>query len=145
STDATAESLRNGLAFGRGNTIWSKDFGGLLRYISLDTASTLAVFFNDYTFPTALQPIAYDPVNDLLASIAIQSGGVSPGPDNIRLYDVANLAPNEPIWLDTEFFASGNVNSFGTGAMDFGNGKLYALDSHNGVAVFAVNITNGAP
>ena len=144
-TDATSEALRNGLAFGRGNTYWSKDFGGTMRYMSLDSGATLALYLNDYTFPTSIQPIAYDPVNDLLAGIAIQSGGASPGPDNIRLYDVANLAPYEPLWLDTEFFSSGNINSFGTGALGFGNGRLYALDSHNGIAVFAVNITNGAP
>jgi len=148
-TDATGETLRNGLAFGRGNTYWSKDFGGTMRYMSFDlnsaSGSTLALYFNDYTFPSTIQPITYDPVNDLLATIAIQSGGASPGYDNVRLYDVANLAPNEPVWLDTEFFATGNANGFGTGALDFGNGKLYALDSHNGVAVYTLNITNGIP
>jgi hypothetical protein len=149
STDATGETLRNGLVFGRGNTYWSKDFGGILRYMSFDpntsSGSTLASFFTDYTFPGTIQPIAYDPANDLLAGIAIQSGGASPGYDNVRLYDVANLVPNEPMWLDTEFFATGNANGFGTGALDFGNGRLYALDSHNGVAVFTLNVTNGAP
>jgi hypothetical protein len=148
-SDATTETSRNGLAFGRGNTYWSKDFGGNLREMAFDlsssTATTLGLFLSDYTMPSSIQPVGYDPQNDLLASIAIASGAVSPGPDNVRLYDVANLTPNQPIWLDTEFFGTGNVNSFGTGALDFGNGRLYTDDSHNGIAVFTVNVTNGAP
>ncbi len=148
-TDVTGDALRNGLAFGRGNTYWSKDFGGILSYISFDlnssSGSRIALYFTDYSFPTTIQPIAYDAINDLLAAIAIRSGGVSPGPDNVRLYDVANLVPSEPVWLDTEFFATGNLNGFGTGALDFGNGRLYALDSHNGVAVYSLHVTNGIP
>lgn len=149
----TTDSGRNGLAFGRGNTYWSKDYGGVLRFMSFDLGTlktaTLAIFGNgstDYILPTTVQPIAYDPVNDLLAGITIGNGNTNdPAPDNLRLYDVANLAPVDPIWLDTEFFATGNANTFGTGALGFGNGRLYALDSHNGIAVFTVNITNGAP
>ena len=38
-----------------------------------------------------------------------------------------------PFLVDQELFATDNANLNGTGAIDFGGGNVYALDSNNGI------------
>ena len=71
----------------------------------------------------------------LLASISIEN------PDNLRLYTTFNLA-NPPVLVDQEIFPSDNANDNFAGALDFGGGKLFALDSNNGLLAMTIgNIT----
>src|SRR5262249_14394305 len=76
--------------------------------------------------------LGVDAVNDLLAGVALAT------PDNIELYDVhsvINGAAVEPDLIDQDSFKTDNVNGNGTGAVafDISGGRLFALDSNNGV------------
>ena len=62
----------------------------------------------------------------------------------MRLYDISNPT-NLPVLLDQEFFATDNVNLNNTGAVDFGCGRLYALDSNNGILAMTINSGGAQP
>jgi hypothetical protein len=139
-SDATGAAANNGpfglgIAFGRGDTFWGKSSGGTpLREVSFDLATSSAV-----TIMTAGDPevsnlifnLGYDPATGLLAGIA-NNGTVG---QTLSLFDVSGPSP---ILLDTENFPTANANVNGTGAIDFGGGKLFALDSNNGLVAFDV-------
>jgi hypothetical protein len=90
--------------------------------------------------PPSLRGISTDPAQKFLAGLAIESPN-----DNVRLYDVSNLA-NGPIQRDEEPFALANPNITinGTGSTAFGGNYLFALDSNNGLKAFLIN-TNYVP
>ena len=78
-----------------------------------------------------------DPINDLLAGVALAT------PDNIELYDVhavVNGLAAEPNLIDQDFFKTDNVNGNGTGevAFDVAGGRLFALDTNNGLVASKV-------
>src|SRR5690606_31612689 len=123
-------------AFGQGNTIWTKEQGGSLKRLEFDLGAANAAV--THTFPAAqfasgVSPIAIDPVTGLLAGVNVRET-----PDNLRLYDVSDLEAG-PALLDLEFFATDNANVNATGAVAFGNGFVYALDTNNGLVAQQVN------
>lgn len=138
--EASAELSRLGLAFGAGNTYWSKAANGVLRQVAFDLTTSAGTVLRSYTtseFPATLLPIGVDPVNELLAGV-----GIGDTPDSLRLFDIANRFV-APVWLDTEFFPTDNANANGTGSVDFGGDKVFALDSNNGL--LAMRLTPAPP
>jgi hypothetical protein len=74
--------------------------------------------------------LAIDRVNKLMATAQINTS-------DVRLYSIAD--PDNPVLMDTKnlttaFVANGN----GTGDLKFGNGKLYVLNTNNGIQAFTV-------
>lgn len=139
--DATDGNFGLGVAFGKDDTFWGKSSGQSLRQVGFDlnagTATTLHNY--DYTnFPSAMGPIAVDVTNAWLAAIAIEN------PDNVRLFNITNLTET-PVLIDQELFPTDKDNINGTGALSFGSGLLFALDSNNGIMAFKVKQPTTTP
>jgi len=122
--------------FGSGNTVWAKAGGGRLLQVSFDPGTGLAVIdqgFSTAQFPAGVAPIAVHPSLPLLGAVHIGEN-----PNNLRLYDHSLIGQPGGL-LDLEFFPTDNTNGNGTGCVDFGNGRVYALDTNNGIV--AMNVT----
>lgn len=118
-----------GLAFGTGDTFWAKSNDGTTRglyHMTFDIGANSATVLTNYTnFSAAVANVAANQAGNLLAGIAIET------PNDLRLYDISTLA-NDPLLLDWEFFTPNNAGQ-ATGAAAFGNNRLYALNSNNGL------------
>ena len=139
-TDAAGVAANNGpfglgLAFGTGDSFWGKSSGGTpLREIAFDLVSSSGVTLRAIGAPTVsdnLRNLAYDAVN--------LPGGLLAAIDNVNhtvsLFDVSGTTP---VLLDVELFPGSNANVNGTGAADFGGGKLFALDTNNGLVAYDI-------
>jgi hypothetical protein len=128
--EASGASFGLGLAFGAGNTFWAKaDGSGPLRQVEFDLATGTGIVVRTYAaanFVSAATPLSVETNLNVLAAISVEN------PDNLRLYSLANPA-NPPLLVDQELFATDNPNGNVTGAVDFGGGKVFALDSNNGL------------
>ena len=72
-----------------------------------------------------------DAANNLLATI-----NFVPGADEVRLYDISNLA-KPPVLLDVKINPV-TTRDTTVGFMDFGGGNLYLHDHNNGILAFSV-------
>jgi hypothetical protein len=126
--DAPNGAFGLGVAFGRGDTFWGKgDSAAELRLVQFDLAHGTGAVLRTYAsnaYPATA--IGFEPNLNVLAAISIQN------PDNLRLYDVSDSS-SAPRLVDQELFAADNDNINATGAIDFGGGKVFALDSNNGL------------
>jgi len=129
---------RLGIAFGSGNTFWTKSAGFKLRCFAYDptfTSNTLTLLA-EYDLPSRLVPatgIAVDTNLNLLAAVEVAN------PDNLQLYRLPTTT-NPPVLLDQEFFPTDNPNGNTTASVAFGtNLTLYALDSNNGLLAMTLN------
>jgi hypothetical protein len=132
--DATDGNFGISVAFGAGNTFWGKAPGASLRHVEFDLAAGTGATLHNYAatnFPGSMAPIAVLPAENQLAAVSLDT------PDNLQLYDIADLA-SLPVLVHQELFPSDNANANGTGAVDFGGGRVYALDSNNGIVAFEV-------
>jgi hypothetical protein len=134
--DATLSA--EGLAFGAGDTFWSKDGGNTLRRMSFDlgagTATTVQTYFST-VFPTRIGPVTEIGSSNLLAGIEIASG-----PDFVKLYDITDISA--PVFLDRENYTPDEANPVYAGEIVYGDGRLYALNSDNGILAFDIVVTN---
>ena len=119
-----------GLTFGADNTFWGKANGLSLLNVSYSgsTGTTLA---NYAGFPLAISPIGVSAEMNLLAGIGLNR------PENLQLYDLT-LTNGAPVLIAQTNFATANTNAFGVGAVDFGNDRVYALDSNNGILAMKI-------
>jgi hypothetical protein len=130
--DAQANGFaRLGIAFGPTNTFWAKSsgLGFSLRLVRYDVAAGTGEVIATYpSIPGSIAPIGVDNSNNLLAGIAITQI-----PQNLALYDL--LAAGEPTLVDRELYAANNPNLNGTGtvAFDIAGGRIFSLDSNNGI------------
>jgi hypothetical protein len=124
---------RLGVAFGKANSFWGKSSVLELTRVGYDL-TTLSNGFVTY-FPsttatfTNITAIGYDTQNQLMAGLDYNET-----PDNVQLFDAINSA-TDPVLIDQDFFAADNQNLNGTGAIDFDvkGGRIFALDSNNGI------------
>lgn len=140
-TGAPGGTLGLGVAFGAGDTFWGTAAGTNLVHVGFDLnpippTATLLHNFGLAQFPQSVTTFGVDPENHLLAGVSLET------PDNLRLYDLYHIVESAqsqpPRWLDTEFFPTDNANLNGTGAVDFGGGRVFALDSNNGLIAYEV-------
>ncbi|HAV63240.1 MAG TPA: hypothetical protein DCY13_12855 [Verrucomicrobiales bacterium] len=130
--DVPASSFRLGISFGAGNTIWGKNTGAGLRKITFDpgagTATETAFFDVDQvvSFSSALDVI---PEFGILGLLSLEVS------DHLRLYDFAST-PDALTLLDQDFFPTDNANINGVGAVAFGGGKVFVLDTNNGIIAY---------
>ena len=120
-----------GVAFGQGDTFWAKTIGFQLRQVAYELTNTFNVgtiirAHDTDVVPSSMSAIGVDPVNQLIAGVTLES------PDNLRLYDLADSTNTLP-FLDQDFWPTDNPNANGTGAVDFGPNRVFALDSNNGI------------
>jgi hypothetical protein len=64
-------------------------------------------------------------------------------PDNCQLYNLPTTGA--PAVIETNAFPAGNPNGNGTGAVDFGDNQVFALDSNNGILAFQILPPQAAP
>lgn len=139
-----ADFARLGIAFGAGNTFWTKSGAFRLRHFAYDptfTSNTLTLL-GEYALPSRLLPatgIAVETNLNLLAAVEVGN------PDNLQLYRLPTTT-NPPVLLDQEFFPTDNPNGNATAAVAFGtNNTLYALDSNNGLLALSLNPAAALP
>jgi hypothetical protein len=134
-----------GIAWGAGTTFWTKSSGYQFRHITYDliagTNGLLETFAAGQLTDVA---IGVDPVNNLVASIVPNTaGGVGTMrsiPDHLDLYDVDAVVNDPtgstgPALIDQDVYPTDNINGNGTGAVafDVAGGRLFALDTNNGL------------
>jgi len=129
--DAEAGNFGLSICWGEGNTCWGKSSGTALRHVALNYNTHLGTVLQTITAYPTMSVIAVDPVNQLLAGSTLET------PDTVRLLNISPTL-STPLELDTEFYLSDNPNANGTGQIDFANGKLFALDTNNGI--LALNV-----
>lgn len=117
-----------GLAAGAGDTFWATSSGFPLVRVFYDLVNGTNEVQLSLGGQTGFN-IAVDPVNGFVADT-----GTPDTPSNLRLIDVAS-DPSGAVLLDQEFFGADNDNANGTGAVAFDvpNGRIFALDSNNGL------------
>ena len=114
--------------FGDGSTLWSKGIGTLLKHYDFDPLGNITGS-NSFLMSAINAPLfGVNNADRKLAVLSLDS------PDHIRLYDFTGF-PNKLLELDAEFFVFpiDYPNSFATGSIRFGENRVYALDSHNGI------------
>jgi hypothetical protein len=145
-SNVPTSAVLEGAAFGAGNSFWGKSSAGAtlvhFGYDFTNYAATVLEAYDSTLFDATVNPIAVDPVHNLLAGVSIAT------PDNIQLYDISKLTPTQgPVLLQAVKAPTDNANTLFRGALDFGDGMLFALDTNNGLSAFAlpflrVNLVN---
>ncbi|MCB1125535.1 MAG: DUF4623 domain-containing protein [Verrucomicrobiae bacterium] len=122
-----------GVAFGAGNTVYTKINNGALRLVSFDLAtgtSTLIQSWADPAIPNGVAPIATD-------AAAKELAGVLYGGNGVNLYNIEDTT-QPPIFIDSEPNPNSNANGNGVGSADFGNNRLFVLDTNNGLQAYKI-------
>lgn len=132
-TDGTLGNYGLSVAFGDGDTFWGKASGQSLRQVAYDINTLTTTTLQNLTSYPLMTVMNLDTGAQLLAGVFLET------PDNLRLYDMSNLDTRGLLNLDTEFFPTDNANINGTGAVAFGNNRLYALDSNNGITAYEIH------
>lgn len=149
--DVTNPGFNDGIAFGPGNTFYAKRIGSPLLYMAFNLAAHTATTirgFNPTTFPDNdnLSTLAVDVTNNLMAAIEQTGGGVSGGPDRVRLYDISNISNQPPVLLDAKLFPVDFQNALAPlGYLNFGGGRLYAGNINNGLMAFNIALAPPPP
>jgi len=139
-TNGVAGSSGLGLAFGAGNTFWGKANGQSLRQFAFTPGASTATVIQTYSSPTiasTVSPIGLSTNLGLLGGVAIET------PDNFQLFDLP--LSGAPVLIETNAFATDNVNTFNTGAVDFGGDRVFALNSNNGLLALQILPPPSAP
>lgn len=141
-TDLALGDSRGGVAFGIGDTFYAKNAGGrTLNYGKFDLNTASAAVTAKSMLPDSLSgysPIGSSPERKLVAAINVNTAANPQTlPQNVYLFDVSD--PTNPVTLDIEPFVSPGIQNLNTsGAVDFANGKLVALDTNNGLRAYEV-------
>lgn len=133
--DAQANGFAGlGLAFGPTNSFYAKSAGFQMRqvvYKNIVANVGEGEVINTYPIPDSEAPIGVDNSNGYVAAI-----GITENPQNLAIYDLfAAGGPSISSLIDREFYPVSNANVNGTGAVavDVAGGRMFALDSNNGI------------
>jgi hypothetical protein len=137
-TGMAASDSRWGVAWGSGSTFWVKQANGNLRWMGLDLVANTATFLTNIALAGATVvpggPLDVDPSRNLVATIDTTN-------HKLLLYDISD--PSNPIQQDTtRSFPAANANGNFVGAVAFRNGKLFAMESNNGILAYSLGQTN---
>lgn len=121
-----------GIAFGSGNTLWGTALGRTLRHIDvvLPAGNTIGNFGGAEGVPTSITMIGVDAANGWLAGVDLIAG-----PDKVHLFDISSGTPS---LLSTVSLTADNANINGVGAVALGDGKLFVLDTNNGIHAYSI-------
>lgn len=154
----TNASFNDGVAFGAGNTFWTKEVGAPLNFIAFDPsgitnniASTNAcALIASYPGSSPNDPllnlsaIAIDPVRHLLAGLEQIGGTATGGRGKIWLFDIPAPTNHAPAVLASRtYIPNYQKTTAPMGYLRFGtNGTLYAHASNNGLLASTVDSTS---
>jgi hypothetical protein len=130
-----------GIAFGAGNTFWSKSPGYDLRLVAFNTNSTPGTGSVIYDFtsgtqvPGAFAGISVDPGAGILGGV-----NFTDKPNDFQLYLLSGNS-NPPALVNQAFFGSGNLNVNQNSVSTLKAGYGFALDVNNGITA----LTYGTP
>lgn len=128
-SDAAPGDLRWGLAWAAGDTLWAKQASGPLKNLSFNRIAGTATVLKSVTGLTG-GPITVNLEKSLLA--IIDAAG-----HKLSVYDIYD--PAVPVQQDTtRDFPAANANGNGTGAAVIHDGKLFALESNNGILAYTM-------
>jgi hypothetical protein len=125
-----------GIAFGEGDTFWGKANSHNLRQVAFNLANGTGSILRAHGstgFPSTIAPIGVSTGLNLLGGINVGATG-----NNFRLFD---LTPTNgtPVFIASTNFASDNDNTgSGTGSVDFGRDRVYALGGNNGLLAMQI-------
>ncbi len=107
--------------------------------VTASTGTTIQTYA-DPAFLTNIAPLGVNTTLNLLGGISVGSSG-----NDFRLYNLTPTVTNgPPAFITSTNFPTDNDNSVsGTGAVDFGADRVYALCSNNGI--IAMQLTHPAP
>jgi hypothetical protein len=130
-----AGALGLGVAFGASNTFWGKATSQALRQVGFDLSTGTGNILRTHgspAIPNAVAPIGVNTALNLIAGIHVASA------NHLQLYDLTTTN-GTPVMVATNNFATDNDNSAtGTGAVDFGNHRVYALAANNGIMALTI-------
>ncbi|HEY9175145.1 MAG TPA: immunoglobulin domain-containing protein [Verrucomicrobiae bacterium] len=136
-TDGAAADTRWGLAWGAGETFWAKQSSGNLKKFTLNRAAGTATLTTTVT-GIAGAPLALELSRNLLA--IVEAGTTATAGHLLRMFDISD--PAAVVQQDTtRVFPANptNANGNATGAVALRNGKLFALESNNGILAYSVH------
>ena len=132
--DAPAGAFGLGVAFGAGDTFWGKATSQNLRQVSFNLGAGTGTTVRNHgspDVPSTVAPIGVSTPLNLLGGINV--GATS---NHFRLYD---LAPAIPAFIASTNFLTDNDNTgTGTGAVDFGEDRVFALGANNGLLALQI-------
>jgi hypothetical protein len=129
-----------GVAFGTGNTIWTRKGGATpqpLVHVEFDPATGEGTVLHSFTpaqLPGAMSAIAVNTARNVLAGVAVEVPA-SAQADSLVLYDISNLSA-APTLIDSESFPADNPNGNYVGSADFHDDVVFALDTNNGLVAY---------
>lgn len=140
---------RGGVAFGVGDTFYVRNANGVkIYYSSFDLAASTAVITASATLGGSLGPSGFSAIGTWMANehysepllAAINYNGTAnpqTEPQYVVLFYVGD--PSNPVVYDREpFINPGIQNLNASGAVDFGGGKVFALDTNNGLRAWDI-------
>lgn len=122
-----------GIAFGAGDTFWGKATSLPLRQIGFNLGAGTGSVIQAFGSPpvaSSMMAIGVNPDDGLLGGVVLGA------PDYFQLYDLP--AVGAPSVIESNDFPTDNPNSNGTGAVDFGDDQVFALDSNNGILAMSI-------
>jgi hypothetical protein len=141
-TGPDSAAFQLGIAFGPGDTVYGRRVQFIadnLEYASFDLASQSATRVTGGRLTLAATGDAILGVD--AANALMVTGDYTT--NEVRLYGLAD--PANPLLLDTQnLTTSHNTNGNITGAVAFGNGRLYVLNTNNGIQAFNVAVPEPA-
>ena len=128
--DTTEPNFGAAAEWGEGDTFWAKSEGGELHQFRYDLENGTAQVervIPGTSFSTTMGPFSIAPGLDYIAGIAIES------PDNFHVHRFSTFTLREQ-----EFLPADNNNTELGGAVAFGGGNVYVLNTNNGLAAFSL-------
>ncbi len=133
-TDGAAGDTRWGLAWGAGDTFWAKQASGNLKQFTLNRGAGTASVTKAVSGIVGA-PLGLDVSRNLLG--VVEAGTTAAANHKFRLYDLSD--PAAPQQQDTtKDFPGGYANGNATGAVSCRDGKVFALESNNGILAFTL-------
>ncbi len=139
-TDVLPGFMGGSVAFGTNNSFWAKSADGPLVQLAFNTNSGTATTTSAYSvtnFPGTLALLNVDVADGLLAGIDVTT------PDMADLYSISSTAA-APVLLSSTNLPTDNSNGGFNGAVAFGPGTVFTLDSNNGLQAYDI-VPSAAP
>lgn len=136
-TDGTAAEAQKGIAWGAGDAFWAKSASGNLRLFTLNKAAGTASVTTSIAGLTGC-PLDVDLSRGLVA--IVEAGTTATAGHKLRMYDISE--PAAPVQQDvTRWFPANptNANGNAVGSVALRDGKLFALESNNGILAYSVH------
>lgn len=139
-TDLASGTAGLGLAWGKGNTVFTKVNTSALRRLELVEATKTARTLT--TYPTAIVPLTAGPIATDAAANRLAAIDISA--HNVRVFDITD--PAAPVQSGSALrFPAAGANPNGTGAAAFSSDTLFALETNNGLLAALIKPEVTAP